>query len=439
MTSVAVATLGCKVNYYESAGIIERLAEQGYTIVPFSSEADIYIVNTCTVTAKTDYQSRQLVRRAGKRNPESSIIVTGCYAQIAPQALAELPGVVLVAGTEAKERIPEIIGTLRHSEAAHNIITSDISQVRRFSGLPVTGFHGRTRAYLKIQDGCNAFCSYCIIPYARGPSRSLPPDRVIEAVHSLQHAGYREVILTGIHLGLYGNDLDPRLTLASLIRRIEGETSLERLRISSIEPMEVTNSLIDTIATSSITCHHLHIPLQSGDERVLARMKRTYTAEDFRGHVMNIMERMPDVAVGTDVITGFPGESEEEFCRTLSFIDALPLAYLHVFPYSTRPGTHAAEMAGQIKESVKKKRAKILRERGMEKRRAFIARFIGNELSVLVEAKSDGAGGGLKGFSDNYIPTHIANGDRTLVNRIISVTAEHCEGEILVGRIRTHG
>ena len=439
MPSIAVTTLGCKVNHYESAGIIERLTEQGYDIVPFSLEADVYIINTCTVTTKTDYQSRQLVRRARKRNPEASIIVTGCYAQIAPEVLAELPGVTLVVGTEAKERIPELVNTLQSSKAAQKIYISDISRMHSFSGLPVTEFHGQTRAYLKIQDGCNAFCSYCIIPYARGPSRSMLPDQVIEAVRFLQHAGYREVILTGIHLGLYGHDLDSPTTLAALIRRIELETSLERLRISSIEPREITDFLVNTIATSSIVCHHLHIPLQSGDDRVLARMKRTYTALDFRRHVMTIMERIPDIAVGADVITGFPGESEEEFCTTLSFIDTLPLAYLHVFPYSKRPGTDAAKMAGQVQESIKKERAKIIREKGVEKRRTFIARFIGDELSVLVEAQSDGAGGWLKGFSDNYISTHIVDADRTLINRIVSVTAEYSKGETIVGRIKTHG
>ncbi|MCK9274206.1 MAG: tRNA (N(6)-L-threonylcarbamoyladenosine(37)-C(2))-methylthiotransferase MtaB [Syntrophales bacterium] len=433
MFKVALATLGCKVNYYETEGIREKLALYGHEIVPFSAEADVYIINTCTVTAKTDYQSRQLVRKAHAQNPASAIIVTGCYAQTSPHVFSSLPGVRLVAGTDEKRRIPDMVSGLFQSK--QKIVVSDIAAKNTFSSLSVTNFSEHTRAYLKIQDGCNAFCSYCIIPFARGPSRSLHPDAVIEAVRTLQKSGYREVILTGIHLGLYGVDLDYSHDLASLIRRIEADTLLERLRISSIEPMEISDRLIDAVSSSSILCRHLHVPLQSADDYILSRMKRTYTVNEFRTQIDKIIKKIPDVAIGADVIAGFPGEGEREFQNTFSFIESLPLAYLHVFPYSKRPGTRAAAMPDQVDETTKKRRAAALRSLGSQKKYTFISRFIGNRMSVLIEGNTAKDRKLMKGFSDNYIQVLVTNGDESLINSIASVHAEHVSGERLLGRI----
>ena len=437
MFRVAVATLGCKVNHYESAGIIEKLEAEGISVVPFSSPADVYIVNTCTVTAKTDFQSRQLVRRAHRTNPSAPIIVTGCYAQTAPQELAALPGVSMVAGTEMKEKLPGIIRNITNEK--QQIDVSDIGLKRTLSDLPVTRFPGQTRAYLKIQDGCNAFCSYCIIPYARGRSRSLPQKDVIKQIQGLIEAGYREIILTGIHIGEYGHDLPSPVTLLSLLRKIEDCTSLERLRISSINPTEISDNMIDHIRNSKIICRHLHISLQSGDDSILNSMKRHYSADLFRNLVEKLQATIPEIAIGTDVITGFPGEGEKEFHNTVSFIENLSLAYLHVFPYSQRPGTIAFSFPDQIIKSVKKERAAVLRDTGNRKRLEFNSGFIGKKLSVLVEGSRDKETGYIKGFSDNYVPVIIPEGDMSLANHIVQVTGDHMIKEKVIGRIKADG
>ncbi len=433
MRSVAVATLGCKVNHYESAGIIERLEEEGISVVPFPSPADMYIVNTCTVTGKTDFQSRQLVRRAHRTNPSAPIIVTGCYAQTVPQELAAMPGVRMVAGTEMKEKLPEIIRTISSEE--QQISVSDIGLKRRFSGLPVTRFPGQTRAYLKIQDGCNSFCSYCIIPYARGRSRSLPQEDVIRQIETLIENGYREIILTGIHIGEYGRDLSPPSSLLNLLMNIEDFTSLERLRISSIHPTELSDDMIDHMRNSKMLCRHLHLSLQSGDDTILHSMGRQYDTDLFRSLVEQLQVAIPEIAIGTDVITGFPGEGEEGFANTLAFIENLNLAYLHVFPYSQRPGTAASSFSGQVVKSVKKERAALLRKTGKRKRMEFNSAFTGKKLSVLVEESPDKETGYVKGFSDNYVPVLIPGDNMSLVNHIVQVTGDHMFKEKVIGRI----
>lgn len=431
MIRVAIATLGCKVNNYESAGIAEELESRGFSIVPFDSVADIYIVNTCTVTKKTDYQSRQLIRRANRKNPSASIIATGCYAQIDPETLSELPGVTMVVGTKEKETIPDFI----EKGTEKSIISNNIDHNDSFHGLPVTKFPGQTRAYLKVQDGCNSFCSYCIIPYARGRSRSLPEDDVIKRIASLCESGYREIVLTGIHLGIYGQDLHHSGSLSSLLGRIENETKIERLRISSIEPMEITDDILGLIKESSIICRHLHIPLQSGDNSILNAMNRNYNTEQFRERIAKIVKMVPEIGIGIDVMTGFPGEGDKEFENTRIFIEQLPVAYLHVFPYSMRPTTCASAFSGHIPDNIKKERAKILREIGREKRTAFNRRFVGKRLSVLVEGKNDRETGSMKGYSDNYIPMILEEADEYPANSIAEVKGIRTDGVKLRGKI----
>jgi threonylcarbamoyladenosine tRNA methylthiotransferase MtaB len=430
VTKVALATLGCKVNQYESAGLIEALKKKGFVHVPFNTSADIYIVNTCTVTGKTDYQSRQLIRRAHRKNPSASIIVTGCYAQIASKELAILPGVKAIVGTEHKEDIPDMIHTMTNVE--QQIIVSDIGSKKECTGLTVSEFPGHTRAFLKIQDGCDAFCSYCIIPYARGHSRSLPEEAVMKRIKTLSGSGYREIVLTGIHLGNYGYDLSPQTSLLNLLKKIEQSQAVERLRLSSIEPMEITDELIDYIRASQTICRHLHVPLQSGDDAVLQLMNRNYTTDRFRERIETIMDAIPEMAIGVDVMVGFPGEGEEEFNNTRTFIERLPVAYLHVFPYSERPGTAALTLPGQVQESQKKDRGKLLRDIGKKKRIDYNTKFIGKELSVLVEDTADRETGLMKGFSDNYIPVLISNGNGSLANHIVTIVADKAEG----GKIR---
>lgn len=432
---MALTTLGCKVNQYESAEIIEGLKNRGFSIVPFDSEADIYIINTCTVTEKTDYQSRQLVRRAHRGNPSAMIVATGCYAQTAPEKLASLPGMKMVVGTAEKNEIPRLLENI--SGYGRKTIVSDVASLKE-SLLPVSLSHfpGHTRAFLKIQDGCDSFCSYCIIPYARGRSRSLPEDAVISQIKRFTASNYLEIVLTGIHLGLYGHDFEPQTSLIKLLKRIENLGITGRLRISSIEPAEITDDIISHISDSEIMCRHLHVPLQSGDDKILKAMKRNYTSRQFRNIIEKICIAIPKIAIGIDVMVGFPGEGEKEFNNTRDFLNSIPLAYLHVFPYSRRLGTDAAELPGQVQMIVKKARAKELRILGMEKRNIFNKRFIGETLPVLAEKGNDPRL--LKGYSDNYIPFIIEGGHSSIVNRIVDIRANGAVGNALTGRIKAN-
>ncbi|MDX9822126.1 MAG: tRNA (N(6)-L-threonylcarbamoyladenosine(37)-C(2))-methylthiotransferase MtaB [Syntrophales bacterium] len=429
---VAIATLGCKVNQADSAAIAEAIEGRGFSLVPFDQEADIYIVNTCTVTARTDYQSRQLVRRAARLNPAAAVVVTGCYAQVAPESLRGLPGVVLVAGTAEKNRIPEMIAGLDLTRPG-GVFVGDLSSARTFARPGAIRFAGHTRAFLKVQEGCDARCRYCIVPRARGPSRSLPLPEALARLKELGEAGYRETVLTGIHLGAYGRDLEPPTNLPLLLAAAEQQGGIERLRLSSVEPREVTEDLIALMRRSRLICRHLHIPLQSGDDEILRRMGRDYDAAFYGALLSAVAAAVPDIALGADVMAGFPGETPAQFAGTCEFLRESPLAYLHVFPYSDRPGTEASRMDGKVDAAEKKRRAQILREIGQQKRRAFAERFLGRELSVLIEERN--AGGQVRGFSGNYIPVVLRHEGLDLTNRIVRVRIESFREEKLHGII----
>lgn len=433
MVRIAVATLGCKVNQYESAGMVETLRENGFSPVSFDGSADVYIINTCTVTGKSDYQSRQLIRRAARANPGATILVTGCYAQIAPEEIARLPGVTMVAGNVEKDDILRLVRATLGGE--RKTVFSDIRRVKEFSTPAADVFPGRTRAFLKIQDGCDAFCNYCIVPYARGKSRSLPEAEALERVDSLSKAGYRELVLTGVNLGAYGDDLSPATDLLRLLRRIEQKSLIPRLRLSSLEPLEITGDMLSFIRDAGRFCRHFHIPLQSGDDRILSLMGRKYDAVFFKSLVEKILHYLPDAAVGIDIMVGFPGEDEEAFSHSRQLIESLPVAYLHVFPYSPRPGTPASSLPGRVTESDKKKRVSIIRHVGRTKRETFAARFLGKELSVLLEARRDPDTGWMKGYSHNYIPVMATNGNISLVNSLVKVIADKIQDGKLIGRI----
>jgi threonylcarbamoyladenosine tRNA methylthiotransferase MtaB len=411
----------------------DRLRQLGHTVVGFDAEADVFIINTCTVTARTDFQSRQLIRRAARRNPGSTVIVTGCYAQVAPDLLKGLPNVRLVAGNVEKELIPGLVGTLNGGPA--DMLVRDIGKARKFSGLTPDRFPGRTRAFLKIQDGCNARCSYCIVPMARGPSRSMPENHVLERVASLASTGYREIVLTGIHLGAWGQDLTPSSDIPSLARRIGEAGHIGRLRLSSIEPLEVTDELIACLRGSTILCRHLHIPLQSGDDRILDAMGRHYDREFFRQRIERLVSEIPDLAIGVDVMAGFPGEGDHEFENTMALLRELPVAYLHVFPYSERPGTAASSMPGKVEDRVRAARAAALRGLGLAKREAFVKRFAGSKQVVLVEESRDRKTGRLKGFTGNYIPVCLLGGSRSMMNSFVDVIIESNEAGTATGRV----
>ena len=431
--NVSVTTLGCKVNQCESAGMIEAITGRGHRVVGFNETADVYIINTCTVTARTDYQSRQLIRRAHRRNPQAAIVVTGCYAQVFPGAVASLPGVALVAGNPEKEEIPSLIEKIACGK--QETLISDVRRTEFCTGPFAAKFHGQTRAFLKVQDGCDAFCSYCIVPFARGRSRSLPAKDVLDRVSLLAGAGHREIVLTGVHLGAYGADLRPKTDLLSLCRAIEKSGSVQRLRLSSIEPREVSDEMIDYMRNSKALCGHFHIPLQSGDDNILRLMGRDYDRAFFRNLLEKITAALPEAAVGIDVMTGFPGEDDAAFERTLQFVESLPVAYLHVFPYSERPGTAALKLPGSVPGPVKSSRGEKLRSLGQKKRCAFAERFLGKTLQVLVEDRRDRGTGMLKGFSRNYIPVLVEKGDSSLVNREIDVVViETADGRV-TGRV----
>lgn len=433
---VAVVTLGCKVNQCDTAAIGDLLADRGFVVVPFGSPADCYIVNTCTVTGRADYQSRQLIRRARRADPHAVCVVTGCYAHRHPEMVARIPGVAAVVTNDAKADLPAVVERLLAGEGAPaaEIVARRDSGPGPIFAPEVRNFSGRTRAFLKIQDGCDAFCSYCAVPYARGGSRSLPPEEVLRRITNLGAQGYKEIVLTGIHLGGYGRDLDTPVTLTDLLRRVEAEGTIPRLRLSSIELTEITDDFMDVIREARIVCPHLHIPLQSGDDAVLEAMNRHYSGATFCGLVEKLIALRPDMAVGVDVMAGFPGEDEGAFANTLSIIEHLPIAYLHVFPFSRRPGTPAALMDGQVSEEVKKRRVQVLKALGAEKRESFLRRHRGRRLRVLLECVRDRRYGAYRGFSDNYIPVVVPQAAAGAVNTFIYVWPERCEGGLLIGK-----
>jgi threonylcarbamoyladenosine tRNA methylthiotransferase MtaB len=394
LKTFTIATLGCKTNQFESAAMEERLQGAGYSHVPFEAGADLVVVNTCTVTAATDAESRKLIRRARRLNGDCRVVVTGCYAQIDPAALSVIPGVSLVIGNEEKRDLLELL-----TEEGTRV--SDIRRTEVASVPTLSVFTERSRAFVQIQNGCDAFCSYCIIPYARGPSRSVPPEEVAGQIRRLVEAGYPEIVLTGIHIGGYGSDLAPPQSLLSLLRLLEEQTGVARLRLGSIEPTEISSELIEVVASSDVICPHFHIPLQAGDDDVLRAMNRNYTAAFFSDVVMDIRRRLPDAAIGIDVIAGFPGETEAQFKNTFRLIEALPVTHLHVFPFSRRPGTPAAQMSRQVPGDEIRSRAARLRELGEEKGRAFAGAFIGRELEVVVETGKERAM--RRGLSRNYL------------------------------------
>ncbi len=413
--TVSFATLGCKTNQFESAAMQESLQKAGFHIVPFDEGAELVIVNTCTVTNATDAQSRNLIRRARRLNSTCRVIVTGCYAQIDPDALHDLPGVSLVIGNEEKQRL------LDYLKSDLDSTTVDVSDIRLAESVclpPLTSFAGRSRAFVQIQNGCDAFCSYCIIPYARGASRSAPPDEILQQISELIESGYREIVLTGIHIGGYGADLQLPLTLNELVKRIELETGIHRLRLGSIEPTELTDELLETVASSQVLCPHFHIPLQSGDNNILQRMGRNYTRDVFARLVCKIGEAMPSAAICLDVITGFPGETDQEFENTFDFIKGLSITDLHVFPYSKRPGTPAATLPDQVPGNISKERAERLRHLAGEKHRLFAESFVGKDLDVVVEAGAKK--GFLKGISRNYLDIRFP-GESTLAGQCVWV------------------
>ena len=416
---VAIKTLGCKINQYDSAVIQERLARECCSVVPFEEPADVYVVNTCTVTDRADWEARQLVRKARRRSPASRVVVTGCYAQVSPEEVSALPGVDFVVGLNRMDELVRCV-TGGEAQAAPAVSVGNPRDERGVGVLGARRFLGRTRAFLKVQEGCNFACSYCIIPTARGRSRSVPPERVLDQVRGLADAGFSEIVLTGIHLGGYGYDLSPRLPLAGLVRRIAGSGLIRRLRLSSLDPREVTDELLEVMAGSEAVCPHLHVCVQAGEDGILKKMRRNYDTACFARVMERARRKLPRAALGTDVIVGFPGETERAFGASLDFLAGLPLTYFHVFPYSARRGTPAAVMPDQVPPAEKKERSLRARELGARKKHEFYRSQVGRRVSVLVEKPLAGEPGRLQGYSRNYLPVLLAGGP-DLVHREVPV------------------
>jgi threonylcarbamoyladenosine tRNA methylthiotransferase MtaB len=428
--TVAITTLGCKVNQFESASFASGFEANGFEMVPFSQTADIYVINSCAVTGKAGSQSRQMVRRALRTNPKARIIVTGCYSQIAAQEIIEIADTpICIVGNGNKHLLVDIAMSDKFCDL--ELYMGDIGRKKEICSLPVKKFSGRTRAYVKIQDGCNNFCSYCIVPYARGRVRSLRPEKVMEQLDIFAEEGYRELVLTGIHVGVYGNDFAPRESLTGLVDQICKRDDNIRYRISSLEPGEITDEMLQLMAGSSKFMPHLHLPLQSGDDNTLQRMNRRYTVAEFKETIGRIIAVMPEAAIGLDVLVGFPGEDEKAFMSTLELIEQLPIAYLHVFPYSKRPGTAAEAMPDHLPKTIKDARASLLRELDHKKRTAFYSKYVGTTRQVLAESKKNKFKL-MKGFSDNYIPIHF-EAPATVTNKIVNVKIERVMDQTVFG------
>jgi threonylcarbamoyladenosine tRNA methylthiotransferase MtaB len=413
MKKVAIATLGCKTNQFESASMIEQFKNGGYSIVPFSEAADIYVVNSCSVTARSDAETRRLIRRARRLNPSARIVATGCYAQVSPDELSRMPEVDVVLGN-----IEKLDTTLLATAKQDQINAADGENGK--TTLQLSSFDEHTRAFLQVQNGCNSFCAYCIVPYARGRSRSVAEAEVLDGIRRLAVNGFREIVLTGIHLGAYGLDLAPPSSLEALVADILGKTPLERLRIGSVDPNEFGDGLISLCADSAGICRHFHIPLQSGCDSTLQRMGRPYTSRIYRELLDKIITAMPDAFIGSDIIAGFPGESDEEFEATCALIEALPLADLHVFPFSSRPRTRAAGMPGHLKSAVVSQRAARLRAIAARKKNLFLEKCLGRELLVLGQ-QFDQSSGIIRGISREYIQAEF-RGSLADINRERRVT-----------------
>jgi len=417
MAKFIIKTLGCKVNQYESEAVSQSLMDAGFEVSK-EDGADIFIINTCTVTGKASMQSRQAIRQAIRKNPNARIVVTGCYAQTEPEKLRQISGIHDIVANSGKYKIPELVthSGLNHRDS-EDISTIDVRRQQNFFQSTSTVFGHRTRPFLKIQDGCDSFCSYCIVPYARGRSRSMPFEMVLKNIKKLTDSGSLEVVLTGIHLGAYGLDLTPKKNLFDLLYVLNDSNVIKRLRLSSIEPHELSNEIIQLVKSSDMICNHFHIPLQSGNNDILTKMNRPYSRSFFKDLIQNIHESVPETSIGVDVIIGFPGETDKAFEDTYSLISELPVSYLHVFPFSPRQNTPAAKLPGKIHDSMIKSRCKQMRDLGNSKKALFYQKFIGKSVEVLVESTRHKKTDQLKGFTSNYISV-LMDGPDILKNTV---------------------
>lgn len=450
MPTIAFATLGCRVNQYDTDSMRSLFMAQGFTEADFNGPADAYVVNTCSVTQMGEKKSRQLIHRAKKRNPQSVVVVTGCYAQLSPDLLAAMSDVDAVVGTDEKKNIVDIVMTImeKHKSqlagtAAEEsvmvksdpiIAVHDIMEHDDFEEIPLyPSAVEHTRADLKIQEGCNNFCTYCIIPYTRGNLKSRQPDAIIAEARRLITAGFKEIVLTGIHLGAYGKDLPEKPTLAEILRRLLDETEVCRIRMGSIESLEVDDDLIAVMNGSDRICPHLHLPLQSGSDTILKSMHRHYTKAAFIALIEELRRNIAGLTISTDLILGFPGETDELFEETIETIKSLRFSHIHAFPYSPRQGTPAAAMKGQVPGNIKKKRVEIVNTLSAHQKDELLTSMIGQTVKVLIETQNGLDG---EGFSENYERVHVTNLTSSSRGCIVPVILEGVQDHILLGKIK---
>ena len=430
MKTISVVTLGCKVNQYDTAVLLNKLPKSKYLNKPFPQKADIYVIDTCTVTHKADSEARNYISRAKRINPDSVVVVTGCYAQVSPDEISGLEGVDYVVGNS--DKFSALMKIVREGKPQDipQVVVNDIfrDKKRQFESPKIEFFPNRTRAFLKVQDGCNYACTFCIIPRARGRSRSLDIEEIINRIRILKESGYKEIVLTGIHLASYGRDISTNLY--ELLSRIEETRSINRIRLSSLDPADINKHFIDLIRNSETICPSFHIALQSGDQKILKLMRRRYKPEKFLELTGEIRAALPESSIGTDIMVGFPGETDNEFLNSYQVLEKSDLTYFHVFPYSVRKGTAAAVMDNQVDPKIIKQRSKIIRSLGIIKKVSFYNNFLGKDMEVLIENNS-------RGTSRNYIPVRITEGH---VNRgeIHNVRITGISNEKLLGSCLMH-
>lgn len=431
---VAFATLGCRVNQYESEAMVEKFIREGYEVVDFSEISDVYVINTCTVTNMGDRKSRQIIGRARKLNENAIIAVVGCYSQMAPKEVSEIPGVDVVLGTRNKGDVVYFVNKSR-DEGKKQIHVEGVLKNKKFEDLKIEDYQDKTRAFLKIQDGCNRFCTYCMIPYARGAVCSKDPQKVIEEVKSLASHGFKEVILSGIHVASYGLELEGNVTLIKLIEEIEEIDGIERIRIGSIEPMFFTKEVVEKIKGFKKLCPHFHLSLQSGSDGVLKRMNRRYTAKEYEDTVNLLRDTIKDVSISTDVIVGFPGETNEEFNETYEYLKKLKLTKTHIFKFSPRKGTKAAEMGNQINGNIKEERSNILIKLSEINEKEFIEKYVGMQMDALMEFEVKSKEGIVEGYTKNYIKVEVPCKSKEVRGKILDVKIEKSENEFAIAKI----
>ncbi|SDK37740.1 tRNA (N(6)-L-threonylcarbamoyladenosine(37)-C(2))-methylthiotransferase MtaB [Natronincola ferrireducens] len=432
MKKVAFHTLGCKVNQYETQAMKELFEGEDYTTVADTEIADVYVINTCTVTSISDKKSRQFIRRVKRNNPDAIIAVVGCYAQTAPDEVLEVEGVNIVIGTNDRNKIVELVENCNHNEKINMV--DDIMKVKEFEEMSIGEIKEKTRAFLKIQEGCNQYCSYCIIPYARGPIRSRKKPEIINEIKNLVDSGFKEIVLTGIHVASYGKDLKEKNALIAVLKEVNAITGLERIRLSSLEPTLFTEDFLQEISRLPKICQHFHLSLQSGCDKILNKMNRKYTTGEYREIVKKIRSVYPKVALTTDIIVGFPGETEEDFQTTYSFVKEIGFSSIHVFKYSARKGTPAATYENQVNGSIKHKRSEVLIELGNQLEKNYYQQFVGTTKTVLFEASSKDRSEHMEGYTDNYLRV-LAKGDQQLEGEVKKVYLKTFEGQFIIGEI----